>query len=485
MLVSRAARVLLAVSAISVLPSCFAEQRAVIEDNATRKCALCPRRAGKTEMAGHYLVEEAQKGPGVCLYIDTTRLEAAHKMVRIVQRILAEYRIEASYNASTLQWAFPGGGEIWLSGADNLSDIDRFRGHAYRLVILDESSSYGGYLTELLEEVLYPALDDYNGTLLMVGTPGRIQAGAFWDASNDLKFSQHRWKRQDNPYFPAWAGLPNWRAVAADTMERIRKDLGLELTDPVWLREYCGVWAIDPSKLLYVYHSAINAAHITSWNGWVHVLGADLGFRDAAALVDVSYHREQLAAIIHDEEYGSGWDITDVATRIKARMAKRKYSMMVCDTAGHATKMISAELRNRWQIPMDDSPKQEKTTYIDFLAADLKRGLLQVDEATAPTWIAQAAATEWDEKRQREAEGQPCDVLDAALYAYRQVYHYLSRPTEAKTIEQITAEMAAKDRADHIKKATEAYNEQREKRIRGQVVGRGKGQPGRRLVGRG
>ena len=136
----------------------FNYQLDFIDDPCKTKTALCSRRAGKTYASCYYLLEAAHQSPNtICAYIALTRRSAKRLMWRELKLADKTYMLGIKFNASELIAILPNGSQIIMSGADDEAEIDKLRGSAYQLVVIDEAASFGPHLTSLIEEVLEPA----------------------------------------------------------------------------------------------------------------------------------------------------------------------------------------------------------------------------------------------------------------------------------------------------------------------------------------
>ena len=122
-------------------------------------------------------------------------------------------------------------------GAETTSEIEKLRGGAYHGVIVDECKSFNPIvLSELVEDVIRPALADHNGKLILIGTPGRDLRGIFYEATQqpsplnvagrptnsrygsgiEAEWSSHHWDARDN------VAMPNiWKDFLATKRVRV------------------------------------------------------------------------------------------------------------------------------------------------------------------------------------------------------------------------------------------------------------------------
>ena len=183
----------------------FGLQQDFINDPSKLKAALCGRRAGKTYAICYYLIQEAFRAPeSICAYIGLSRISAKRLMWQALKRANRQFKLGMRFNNAELIATLPNHSQIFLAGANDEGDIDKLRGSAYRLVALDECASFGPHIDTLVEEVIEPALLDYDGTLALIGTPNAACRGLFYKATTDKSYgySLHHWTVLNNPHIP-------------------------------------------------------------------------------------------------------------------------------------------------------------------------------------------------------------------------------------------------------------------------------------------
>ena len=407
----------------------FDRQICFIEDPSKRKTAKCGRRAGKSHgAAAAYLIEEALKYPeSLCVYIALSRKAARRILWPILKKFNRQYKIGASTNELELEMTFPNGSQIWLTGATDSSDIDKLRGNAYRIVIIDECASFGSFFHSLIEDVVEPALADYDGTLCLIGTPGAACAGFFYDATTGRMpgWSNHEWTILDNPKFPRWAGKKNWRRLAEQWLRGMREVKAWPESYPTFQREWLAQWIHDETWLVYRYAPDRNTYEsIPIGKDWIRVLGVDLGLDDASAFVVLAYLPTDRTVYLIDDFSKSGMSIDEIAGKIKFFQQKYHCLRIVMDTAGLG-KSIAFEIRKRYSLAIEPAEKKEKLAYIELLNSDLLLGRFKVHGDSE--WASEATILQWDEDRKKEDVRFKNHVTDAALYAWRECQHFASR----------------------------------------------------------
>ncbi len=90
-------------------------------------------------------------------------------------------------NKQELSMTFPNGSVIRLSGADDSpEEADKLLGCKYKLIIIDEAASFRQDLTRIVYETLLPTTTDERGTICLVGTPGDVAKGMFFEITTHI-----------------------------------------------------------------------------------------------------------------------------------------------------------------------------------------------------------------------------------------------------------------------------------------------------------
>jgi hypothetical protein len=189
----------------------FPAQRAFFEDMAKRKAALCSRRAGKTFGVACWLYEGGRDCPkGLSVYICLSRNNARLILWATLIAINDKYNLNLWFRTMDNQLIvqLPNGHKIWLAGCKDSAEVEKFRGTKIRRAAIDEAASFGEYLRGLVFDVLDPALLDYDGEICLIGTPGVIPAGLFYEITTGRGYGQdaaskwatHSWTELDNPH---------------------------------------------------------------------------------------------------------------------------------------------------------------------------------------------------------------------------------------------------------------------------------------------
>lgn len=277
-------------------------QKALLECKGQRLAALCSRRAGKTFLAAAMLLQAAGDHPeSLCAYLATTREQARRNMWRELKRFDRLYALGLDFNNTRMVCTLKNGSEIICLGALNEKDVDRLRGAAFVLVVIDEAASFpvrqvtrrhdapsrrkkreedaegtlgpvvekdaqedavderskqeGDMLYRLWREILQPAMLDYQGKVLMIGTPAAHCSGFFFDITHPNKEKRRKgwdvfqWTVEENPHVPKvkTKEIPDVKTW----LKMMRAEQGYHEEDPEYQREWLGRWIRSADSLVY------------------------------------------------------------------------------------------------------------------------------------------------------------------------------------------------------------------------------------------
>lgn len=432
-----------------------------MDDPARFKAALCPRRAGKSYTAlSAALITALERPRSKTLIVAKVRRQAYGVYWSELKRLCTEYELKASFYKNDLTCELPNGSQVALTGADTTEEIDKFRGQSYDLVIIDEGKSYSAsLLEELINEIIRPALSDRLGKIMMIGTPGAILAGVFYEVTTASLFddkgnpvvcrythrdkwtgkkplwSLHTWTTKDNVKMPH---------IWGDVLD-LKETSGWSDNHPTWVREYLGQWVPDSDAMVYAYAHA-NQDGRCDWTpdysqpnfglppekNWRWLLGVDLGWHDHTAFVVAAWSEHSpYFYFCHAEKHqkltveGLAGVINDLESRFGIRFDAR-----VADTGGLG-KTIVESLGSTYGISLIPARKTEKHDHIKLLNSDIETGRVKVAPRSplAEEW----STLQWQQNdpvmagfRRREDPSMDNHASDAALYLWRYAYHHFS-----------------------------------------------------------
>jgi len=207
--------------------------------------ACCSRRAGKSTGGRRKILRKLLAKPeSLTFYITLTRQSAKRLMWDPLKADLWNLRIPYEANETELSLTLPSNGSrVWLAGANDGAQIDRLRGHAPDLALIDEPQSMRErVLRPLVQDVLIPSMLDRRGQICLTGTPGPVPDGYFYEACHSEGWSRHHWTMLDNT---TWS-----REYVEEFLARTRKHMGWSEDHPTYRREFLGEWVWDKDILV-------------------------------------------------------------------------------------------------------------------------------------------------------------------------------------------------------------------------------------------
>ncbi len=418
---------------------CFDEQLAFILDAAKFKTAVCSRRAGKTVACAADLVNTALAEIGDVAYITLNRRTAKRIIWKELIKINRDFNLSAEIDKTDLSITFPNGNTIYVSGAKDSEEIEKFRGVALRKIYIDECQSFRSYIKEFVEDVLENCLTDYDGSLILIGTPGPVPAGYFYDATNAPDgWSHHHWTMHNNPHILAKSGKAADKIIAERAKRR-----GVPLNDPSIRREYFGEWVKDDDALVFKFNPQKNiATTLPAISDLTYVFGVDIGFKDADAIAVLGYNFKDQNVYLVEEVVTRKQDITDLVNQLIPLIEKYKPVKMVMD-AGALGKKIQAEIQTRHQLPLEAADKHRKFEYIKLLNDDLRTSKFKAVPATQFEEDCQLVVWDYDDPTKPViSDRYHTDVGDAVLYAWRECKHFVPKEHTVKHLKNSNAYMA-------------------------------------------
>jgi hypothetical protein len=329
-------------------------------------------------------------------------------------------------NEAELRLRLPNGSLIYLAGANERHRIEDFRGLPLGMIVLDEAQVFPAYIQDLLDSVLTPAMMDYNGVLVLAGTPGPIPAGYFFEATKSEAWGHFGWNRWANP----WIEIKSGKSVEAHLADELKRR-GVAVDDPAIRREWFGEWVMDEDSLVFHYDAQKNG--FTSlprfqYGEWKHVVGVDLGWDDADAVAVLAWHEDSPAVYLVDEWVGPKQLISTLGERLKKISEKYNPQAIVVDTGGLGRK-IAEELSDRFGLVLEAAQKERKAEHVELLNDALRSG--RFFARPDGRFAADSMVLEWSEFDHKHPEKRTIssathsDICDSALYGYRYCLHWL------------------------------------------------------------
>lgn len=414
----------------SIESFCFGPQIDLIRDDARFKTGVCSRRSGKTVGCAADLTDTALNFPGtVSLYITLSRLNAKRIIWGEILEINRIFKLGGIANETELSIVYPNRSKIYLSGAKDKTEIEKFRGLALKKVYIDEAQSFKSYLQSLIDEVLAKALYDHDGTLVLLGTPGPVPSGYFFETSQSKDWSHHGWTMVDNPFLEKKSGKSPMELILADC-----KRMGVTVDDPRIQRECFGRWVVDTNSLVFRW-SPFNDYDAVPRGVLSTILGVDLGYSDADAIAVLGWLPSGPEVYLVEEVVKKKQGITELVNQIEALIKTYQPRAIVMDTGGLGKK-IAEEMIGRYSLPIKAAQKSEKYAHIELVNDALRTKRLMARKSSQ--FAQDSLMLEWDRDKSSGdklvvSDSFHSDICDAVLYAYRECLGWLHQVEVPKT----------------------------------------------------
>lgn len=421
-----------------MLDRCFKQQVDFILDRSRYKSALCARRSGKTYACVTLLCRQALLRPdSKILYLALTSGQAKRNVWGTFQKLNKDFELGIKFHETNLTLTLSNGSVVQISGAETRKECEKFRGQYFDLVVIDEGKSFNSEIVkELIFDILKPALADNLGTLAMIGTPGNVLAGVFYEATTpecsarrfgtpwtaNKFWSFHNWHTSDN------IAMPHIWDDALDD----KKLRNIDDTDPTWVREWLGQWCPSESLMVYRYaeerngwtppKTRDNPHGLPEGHEWKFLFGMDLGFNDSTAIVVAAYS-DTYPDLLQIYEWKAPHQ-TFQALLAKVKEVIRKFGEfdgMVADTGGLGKLLV--ESLNAEGFHIEAAEKREKFDHIELVNSDLLAGRIKV---ISDGYLAnEMLLLQWkDESFTKEDKATDNHACDAFLYTWRYAYHH-------------------------------------------------------------
>jgi hypothetical protein len=409
----------------------FKEQLALARDEAKFATAVCSVRAGKTVTCAADLIDTAlSKRELVCLYITLARSSAKRIIWPDLHKINREYELGGIPNESDLSLKFPNGSIIYCSGASDATEIEKFRGLSnVALAYLDESQAFRSHIKELVEEILIKRLYDTNGRLRLIGTPGPIPSGYFYDASQSPQWSHHSWTLHSNPWIERKSGCTVAQLIQQDCQRK-----GVALDDPSIQRECFGRWVLDTNSLLLQYDSNKNHYDELPKGPWHYILGMDFGFNDADAFSVLGWQDTSPNTYLIEELIAEKQTYDQMCTNFDKLYRTYPFAKVVADPGGGGKKLIES-LKLRYPIPMESADKLGKIANYGLLSSALRTGRFFAKRDSRFAQDCNLIEIDRDKSTpERTVVKGHSDSIDSILYAFKEspAYGYTAPIQRAK-----------------------------------------------------
>lgn len=441
-------------------------QALLIEDPSLFKGGICPRRAGKSHAGTGYAMHVGESRAGSRVLIISLTLKSVKENFWDmapggVQAFNTKYDLDLETNSQSVSWKHPNGSVGFLAGAETAADLERLRGSKVEadLIIVDECASFApDRLRALIMDVLMPGLMTRNGTLVLIGTPGSIPQGLFYEATCERSLRTDKTptcivygspRPDEDDDIPRWS-LHHWtlrdNVARPDQWERAllnKRMQGWGDDHPSWRREYLGEWVESVSERVYSYADCLPDGKV-SWPGgtlpesegpWHLILGLDFGYEDDFAMVVAAYGE-------HSGELRHVWDwkaphltFDRMVEEVEAATVRfGNFETIVADAGGLGKVLV--ETMSARGLPIIRADKHEKFDYVELLNSDFHAGRVLIipdtelhTELSGLQYDLSRGAKEHLARTGRLKESPRCPnhLCDALLYLWRYSYHAFGR----------------------------------------------------------
>jgi len=406
--------------------TCFKEQLTFIQDPSPFITAICSRRAGKSTACAADLLYTAQTNPGtVSLYLTLTRGQAKRNIWPVFKTFIKEHNLSAEMNESELSIKLPNGSIIFCSGAKDTREVEKFLGFPIKKVYIDEAQSFRSYLLDLIDRVLAPALLDHAGVIRLIGTPGCVPVGPFWELSQNPAWKHHHWTFFQNPYISKKSGQTHQALLQRELDRR-----GITTQDPSIRRDYFGEWITDENSLVLKYNPKVNHYDTLPQGKYTYILGVDLGFNDADALSVIAWSESSPVTYLVHEVVKRKQTISDLIKEIETVQKRFDISKMMIDTGGLGKK-IAESLLSRFQVPLIAADKVRKMENLELLNDAMRTGRFKAKQNSV--FAEDCYKVEWDRDKTTPdkkviSDRFHSDIIDAVLYSFKESPAYAYQP---------------------------------------------------------
>jgi hypothetical protein len=411
-----------------------------------RRAVIASRRAGKSvacSLLAHAMCQgEAKRVLWLSITLTNIR-RIAEDAMRIAVASGGEVPV---LNRSRWVYEYPTSSQIEIAGCDQTLDAaERYTGAGYDLVIIDEAGSIDpDQLDYLIDSVLWPALMDRQGLLVLVGTPRRNVAGRFWEVTSDPTghpdWTVLRWRTDQNASVKA-----QWEAEVASLTPEQLKAAHVR-------REIFGEWIDEVGNTAYQWQN-IKMEPKAPDGEWRYVLGIDFGFSSANGFVLLGWRKHDTTLRIFKAWSKGGLLTSQIAGEIKMVLDVHKGCRLVGDPAAAQT---IADLSQLYGCHIIGADKHDIDGVIEAINDDASAGRLNALTEAQPL-LDEMADLDLVKKGNKLVPNplKPDHMCDAFRYAWRACGHRMERPAPVPLPEgdRILADMRKKAaEADRIRR---------------------------------
>lgn len=313
-------------------------------------CLLCGRRAGKTAGIVYRVGKNSWDNPGWrTLYIHHTLENGRNQFFKATSPdevalldVLDKHHICYEADNVNVNVRIENGSFVQVVGCDNINQVRKKLGYHWDEVIIDEAQEHDHALLELLvKKTLLPTLIDTMGTLIMSGTPSKVEAGLWYETIQNPRYTHLSWNMLENPVIKLEAIVESM-GKAGYTIDFEHP----ENNDPLVRREVFGHQVIDSRDLVYPYAPILNDWPPTGIpdlgaGTWRYSAGIDIGGvnpdNDRDAMVVWGWRSDDSSKSIYEvESWEERLDSEQFTSKVEETYRRWRPMMGVCGDTGGA-----------------------------------------------------------------------------------------------------------------------------------------------------
>jgi hypothetical protein len=344
--------------------------------------------------------------------------------------------IEERRGDGHFEW--PNGYKLLYRGCKDVNECNKRRGTPWVAAGWDECASINQKLLEYdIHECVEPRLMDFNGLWFVMGTPGPVPQGYWYDltSGDDPAKPLFAWDARHNPHIPnvmryfaetlqRMQGIPDkskWPPGATSIMDLINDPQCWKLLPASFVREYLGQWVLDLKALIY---------KLTPRNSYAEMpirpdywtIGVDLGDHsdenpdlDHAAIAVAASNRSLPYIWMPECRKLSGITVESLAAQLCQLIDKYPTASVHIDSASAGHIIMSSF--QKMGIPVQAAKKGRKLRRIQLVQSAIANGNFQAHIRNCMDLRTEATALVWNEKRDSHSERCDDDAWDAAMMA--------------------------------------------------------------------
>lgn len=366
------------------------------------------RRGGKTDFMCEVICNDLVNLPKANLLYIAKSGESAKNIVWAKLMKILTNKPGIKTNEHNLEIVSRNGARLKVAGGDK--EPDSFRGPAYHKVFIDEAAFIRD-LKYLVQEVIEPALIDYDGSLFIASTP--FGFGDFYGFCHSRegygKWSYFHWTAYDNPY------------IRSSALDKVKDQYG-ESSD-IWIQEYMAQ-PVRHAGLIFQnlrpYPPHVIPVKI-DLNGRRAILGIDPGTKAPNGFVLALYdHLKDELCVVRAQN--KKCDIEKLALAIKKECEQYPGLTVIVD--GHATHVIQ-ELGGRYGLPVVAWTKKDIIGSYQRLITRLNKVSLKINDNDSTDLLNEMLEAEWRPTRDPNDENGQVLGSDHCIDALRYINEYL------------------------------------------------------------